>query len=91
MLLFMGVGWSVMLGSFLLAALVGSHDPPAIVGIFFGLGLALGAWGMVGAIVTMGPAETYRRKPNGTWVTRLFLPRWYHEYLRDTFGGRPRR
>lgn len=90
MLLFFGVGWVLMCVSFLMAALDGSGEPPAIVGIVFGLGFVVGWWGLVGSIVTMGPADTYRKKPNGTWVTRLFLPRWYHEYLRDTFGGRPR-
>jgi hypothetical protein len=93
LLLFMGVGWILMFASFLMAALAGSDEPPAVTAIgaiLLLLGLALIFWGMIGSIVTMGPADTYRKKPNGTWVTRLFLPRWYHEYLRDTFGGRPR-
>jgi hypothetical protein len=91
MLLFLGIGWAVIFASFLIGLLVGSEEPPALAGIIFGLGLVTTFWGLVGSIVTMGPGDTYRKKPNGTWVTRLFLPRWYHEYLRDTFGGRPRR
>lgn len=94
MLLFAGTGWFLMFTAFLIYAATGSDRPPLAVALgvsLFGPGLLLALWGMIGAVLTMGPAETYRKKPNGTWVTRLFLPRWYHEYLRDTFGGRPRR
>lgn len=91
MLLFMGAGFTLMFGTAFVGMQIDYVDqPPATLALLFGLGLVVVFWGILGAIVTMGPGDTYRKRPDGTWVTRLFLPRWYHEYLRDTFGGRPR-
>lgn len=61
------------------------------------IGLGLGIPAMVFLVVALGPLlwieNTFRRKPDGTWLARLLLPKWYREELhrrivvRDTTGG----
>ncbi|MCC5947798.1 MAG: hypothetical protein JJT89_05010 [Nitriliruptoraceae bacterium] len=91
MMLPMGGGLALLMVATLIGTTGGPDGESLIADVLFLAGLVAMLFGVVGAIATMGPGDTYRKKPNGTFVTRLFLPRWYHEYLRDTFGGQPRR
>jgi hypothetical protein len=58
--------------------------------VIAGVGLGVGIPAMVFLVVALGSLmwieETFRRRPNGTWLARLLLPRWYREELRRRTG-----
>jgi hypothetical protein len=67
---------------------LGGEGPVATVGEVLGaVGLLSMIVGFVGVMLTLDPHGTYRRKPNGSVLTRFFFPRWYHEHLKARHGG----
>lgn len=86
MLLFWGGGLTLFVGGLVVIGLLGGDPGGAAGGAVVLVGGMAMAWGVIGTLATLFPRATYERKPNGSWLTRLFLPPWYHEYLRETFG-----
>jgi hypothetical protein len=59
--------------------------------VLAGVGLGIGLPAMVFLVIVLGPLlwieDTYRRKPDGTRLARLLLPKWYREELRRRIGA----